>query len=960
MKVYIWPRFREESGQGGIKRVYEALLRYLPEYGVEVVSRIEEADVVNVHADDLLTDKPVAYSNHGLYWAEYSWQNWAYEANAKIVRAMHRANTRAVSVPSRFVHNVLARGMLLNPFVLYHGVSLDEWPIGENEGYVGWFKTRPDPVCDPTPVSVLANRFPKIQFVTTFGTPAQNVQVLGKLPYHESKRWISNAAVYLATVRETGGITLLESMAAGVPPLGFAWGVNPEIIVHKENGYLVPPGDYEGLAEGLQYVLKHRARLSEAARRTVEERFQWKDRIGDYVAFYTAALSECQGPTVSVIITAYNLEEYLPRAIESVLAQTFTDWELIVVDDCSPDRCGEIAEEYAARDPRIVVIHNQRNAYLAEARNIGIRASRGKYILPLDADDELDNQALEILVHALKTNNEIDIVTGAMQVVEEDGTSFVSGWPPNRPSYHLQIQKRNMVPYASMYRRWVWERTGGYRRRMRSAEDAEFWTRAMSFGAVPAKVTERPTLIYRNRRNSMSHVEKEPPWTDWFTWSRKIELTPFAASAIPDGKKCWPVPSYDPPEVSVVIPVGPGHEIYLQDALDSLVAQTFLNWEVVVVNDTGERWFDEKGSPLNPYVVGFPFARFIDSESSKPHGVAWARNRGIQEARAPLFVLLDADDFAQPELLSLLVAAYKEVGGWIYVDFYDQEGTYKESRDWDVDKFLRKMLGPVTGIYAKKDWKAVGGFDVHAPGWEDYDFQMSLFEHGICGSRLAYGGITYRYNTGKRREDNFTKRHDLVQYIRKKHRRLYDDKRFLMACRSCGGGGGRPRISTNRISDQTLDTGEQNMALVEYIGPQTQFQRIRSKASPQHFYRFGGSPGSETRKFFVFEEDLPHFLALRDFRVLQSETLSSETVGDITRQDSVVLSADASRVPNSKKNPVLVVDLDLAPELIAVLVDNGYTTVETLRSASDAELLTVKGIGPRRLKSIRDAISAAT
>lgn len=951
MKVYIWPKFGKESGQGGIKRVHEALHRYLPDYGVEVVDHIDKADVVNIHADDIPTDKPVAYSNHGLYWAGYDWQSWAYESNAKIIRAMHRATTKTVSVPSSFVRNVLARGMLLNPFVLRHGVDLEDWPVGKNEGYVGWFKTRPDPICTPKPLNILAGRFPDISFVSTFGDPSSNVRLVGKLPYQESKQLVSNAAVYLATVMETGGITVMESMAAGVPPLGFSWGVNPEIITHQENGYLVEPGDYDGLAEGLQYVLKHRKRLSQAARQTIVERFQWKDRVQDYIPFFESAAQPHIGPVVSVIVTAYNLEDYLPHAIDSVLSQDFDNWELIIVDDNSPDRCGEIADGYAERDSRIKVIHNPRNVYLAEARNIGIRASCGKYILPLDADDRLGQRALRAMAEALDKNPDIDIATGSMQVIEEDGSSFVSGWPIDNPSYHYQIQKKNMVPYSSMYRRWVWERTGGYRRRMRSAEDAEFWTRAMSFSAAPAKVTKAPTLIYYNRSSSMSHTIVEPPWTDWFTWSRYPELTPFAASAVTDNKKGWPVPSCDPPQISVIVPVGPGHEIYLQDTLDSLVAQTMLTWEVVVVNDTGKRWFDEQGNSLNPYISGFPYARFVDSEYPKPQGVAWARNRGIQEARTPLFVPLDADDYAQPQLLEALLAAHKAVGGWVYIDFFDQEGNYKESRDWNPSSFLRKMLGPITGVYAKRDWKLVGGFNVNAPGWEDYDFQVALFEHGICGSRLAFPGITYRYATGQRREDNFANRHDLVQYIREAHSRLYNDKGFLMGCSSCGGGGGKPRLKTT-VASASSETAELSMVLVEYIGPQTQYQRIRSKVSKQ-FYRFGGSPGAETRKFFVYEAEASFFASNRDFRLVPQAPVVAT---DSPTEDSVKLVAAAT--PAREKISPSVGELDLVPELIAVLENSGYLTVDDVIRASDAELLSVKGIGQKRLTSIRDAASA--
>lgn len=767
MKVAIFPKFGEESGQGGIKRVVEAQHKYLPDLGVEIVKDYHAADLVNVHADDLKTSLPIAYSNHGLYWHGFDWMNWSYDANAKIIRAMKRA--ASVSVPSRWVHNSLARGMLLNPFVLPHGVDIEEWEPAENFGYILWAKNRPDPICDPRVVDNIAQQCSDLKFITTFGQKTDNVMVTGKLTYDRSRELIRHAGLYLATVQETGAITVLEAMAAGVPCIGWAHGANTEIITHKVDGYLVEPGDYAELREGIYYCLQNRNALGEAARQTIIDRFQWRDRIRDYIPFYQAALGEVRdSPAVSVIVTAYNLEKYLPGCIESITQQrSFDDWEMVIVDDHSPDRCGEIADDYAKRDNRIKVIHNPSNVYLAEARNIGIRHSSGKYIIPLDADDMLSPDALRILSGELDKRPDIDIATGSFELIEPDGRHWVSTWPPNDPSYNLQIQKRNQVPYASMYRRWVWERTGGYRRRMKSAEDAEFWTRAMSYGAEPAKVTDMPTLIYHNRPDSMSHVTKEPEWTSWFIWSKYPQFTPYGASGKPtDGSLCRPVLAYHPTEISVIIPCGPGHEQYLQDAVDSIVAQTFQNWEIIIVNDTGNLWEN------NPYIRSLPpFVKILSTGGRK--GTAAARNLGIKHSTSKAFVLLDADDYAQPLLLDALYKTYKEFGGWIYPDWYDQEGNLKEAQDFRFESAMKQMPGPVTGIYSKADWELVGGFDESMRYWEDWDFQLSLMEHDICGTRLIYPGFTYRYHTGQNRENSFEHAEEVLEYIRNKHKKLY-------------------------------------------------------------------------------------------------------------------------------------------------------------------------------------------
>lgn len=91
-------------------------------------------------------------------------------------------------------------------------------------------------------------------------------------------------------------------------------------------------------------------------------------------------------PTISIIVPVYNVEKYLPRCIDSILNQTFSDFELILVDDGSPDRCGHICDEYAAKDERIRVIH-KRNGGVSSARNAALDIVQGEYVMFCDGDD---------------------------------------------------------------------------------------------------------------------------------------------------------------------------------------------------------------------------------------------------------------------------------------------------------------------------------------------------------------------------------------------------------------------------------------------------------------------------------------------------------------------------------------------------------------------------------------------
>lgn len=105
---------------------------------------------------------------------------------------------------------------------------------------------------------------------------------------------------------------------------------------------------------------------------------------------------------LSIIVPIYNVEPYLRRCIDSILAQTYRDFEIILVDDGSPDGCPAICDEYARKDSRVVVIHKE-NGGLSDARNAGLDIARGEYIGFVDSDDLIHPQMYEVLIHFLET-----------------------------------------------------------------------------------------------------------------------------------------------------------------------------------------------------------------------------------------------------------------------------------------------------------------------------------------------------------------------------------------------------------------------------------------------------------------------------------------------------------------------------------------------------------------------------
>jgi glycosyltransferase involved in cell wall biosynthesis len=121
---------------------------------------------------------------------------------------------------------------------------------------------------------------------------------------------------------------------------------------------------------------------------------------------------------VSIIVPVYNVEGYLPKCIDSILAQTFTDFELIIVDDGSTDSCGAICDEYANKDNRIKVIH-KKNGGLSSARNAGIDIAKGDFFIFVDSDDYVHPEMCSLLFENLLKYN-ADIVACGCYIVKND------------------------------------------------------------------------------------------------------------------------------------------------------------------------------------------------------------------------------------------------------------------------------------------------------------------------------------------------------------------------------------------------------------------------------------------------------------------------------------------------------------------------------------------------------------
>lgn len=180
-------------------------------------------------------------------------------------------------------------------------------------------------------------------------------------------------------------------------------------------------------------------------------------------------------PIVTIVLPCYNGAGFLAQSIDSVVGQTFADWELILVNDCSTDHSLEIMRQYEEKDCRIHILNNEHNLKLPGALNRGFREAKGKYLTWTSHDNRMAPTMLEEFVAYLDTHPEKGLVTACYAAFSlNTGEQLYEVHHPD-PQVHLPLY--NCVCYAFMYRREVLETVGGYDTTLFLVEDYDYWVR---------------------------------------------------------------------------------------------------------------------------------------------------------------------------------------------------------------------------------------------------------------------------------------------------------------------------------------------------------------------------------------------------------------------------------------------------------------------------------------------------
>ncbi len=206
-------------------------------------------------------------------------------------------------------------------------------------------------------------------------------------------------------------------------------------------------------------------------------------------------------PKISVVMSVYNGEKYIKESVESILSQTFRDFEFIIINDGSTDSSKDILHNYSQKDQRIKVI-DQENMGLTKSLNKGIHLSKGEYIARQDVDDISLPERLAKEFEALSSSDETDLVCTWYYIIDESGEMLLERKLPDSRQMNKIIKRQNLLAHSSvLFRKSSFLRAGGYDERYRYGQDWFLWLKMDSIKVLPESL-----LKYRWCNDNITHI----------------------------------------------------------------------------------------------------------------------------------------------------------------------------------------------------------------------------------------------------------------------------------------------------------------------------------------------------------------------------------------------------------------------------------------------------------------------
>ncbi len=642
--------------------------------------------------------------------------------------------------------------------------------------------------------SQLANKF-DFDLVCTGGKPVLETELklycsgiavhTLQLSDSEMRAAYSGATVLVYPSKYEGfGLPVIEAMACGCPVITCPNGSIPEVA--GQAAVYVEGDDVSGLVNALQEIQNPAVRNSLiAAGLEQAKKFSWS-KMAAIVSSVLVQVAEgthselaaVQQPTdpgfqgefwnaqksqpvssafkVSAIVSTYNSEKFIRGCLQDLVDQTLYKQgalEIIVIDSGSQQNEQAIVREFQAKYPNIVYDRTSDRETLYAAWNRGIKMSRGAYMTNANTDDRHRPDALEIMAKYLDENAPVSLVYADQLITATTNDTFANTQSEKRwnwPAFdYSELERRCIIGPQPMWRKSLHQKHGYFRAEFTAAGDYEFWLRI----GKTENIVHLPEILglYCENQQGLEHSsptsqqETRQIWDEYGIIRRGVKpVATVPVSISPSQLNAMPYRTSAEPLVSVIIPCY-NHATLLREAVESVVSQTYPNWECIIVNDGSS---DDTSNFANYLIQLYPqkSLRLIDKPNTGP---ADSRNVGVQQSSGKFILFLDADDKLHPkfieECVEILLA--KPQVGFVYTDVqhFGANCDFVTHGDFDPNRFLRDNQAPATSLFRREIYEQVGGLKkVMKLGCEDWEFWVSAYEKGWLGDRLPKPYLYYR------------------------------------------------------------------------------------------------------------------------------------------------------------------------------------------------------------------------
>ena len=601
----------------------------------------------------------------------------------------------------------------------------------------------------------------------------------------ELKAAYSGALVLVYPSKYEGfGLPVLEAMACGCPVITCPNGSIPEVA--GKAAVYVNGDDVIGLVNALLEIQKPGVRNSLiAAGLEQAKKFSWS-KMAAIVSSVLVQVAErahsenasVQQPTdaglqgefgngensqpvqsafkVSAIVSTYNSEKFIRGCLQDLVEQTLYkqgQLEIIVIDSGSQENEQSVVREFQAKYPNIVYDRTSDRETLYAAWNRGIKMSRGAYMTNANTDDRHRPDALEIMAKYLDENAEVSLVYADQLITNTANDTFAKTQAQKRwnwPAFdYSELERRCIIGPQPMWRKSLHEKYGYFRTEFTAAGDYEFWLRIGKTENIVC-LPEILGLYCENQQglehsSPISQQETRQIWDEYGIARRGVKpATTLPVSISPLQLNAMPYRTSAETLVSVIIPCY-NHATLLREAVESVVSQTYPNWECIIVNDGST---DDTSNFAKYLIKLYPqkSLRLIDKANTGP---ADSRNLGVQQSSGKFILFLDADDKLHPKFLEECVEILlaKPNVGFVYTDVqhFGANCDLVIHGDFEANRFLRDNQAPATSLFRREIYEQVGGLKkVMKLGCEDWEFWISAYEKGWLGERLPKPYLYYR------------------------------------------------------------------------------------------------------------------------------------------------------------------------------------------------------------------------